>query len=126
MGQPLTELGIWLTTVQFPVETVTLGDILQFEIDFKMVALTEASSLFRGPLRQRLLQQESSDHHPYDEAVEEVRSDPSTGPSRSSLVLSIIGYWFPMPHSYCSIPEHYKLIFTNLSPFSSKTPSSAR
>lgn len=90
MGQPLTEPGIWLTTVQFLVETVASGDILQFEIDFKMVALTEASMVLHGLLRQRWLQPRSSACHPHDEAVREGRRDPSMGPSPQPLVLSII------------------------------------
>lgn len=35
------------------METVTLGDILQFELYFKMVAQTEASTVLCGLLRQR-------------------------------------------------------------------------
>ena len=99
-----------------------MGDILQFEIYFKMAALTEASIALHGLLRQSLLQQRSSDCRPHDEVVQEGRRNPSTGPSPRSLVLSIIGYWLLMPCSYCSTPEHCKLIFTNLSPFPSQPP----
>lgn len=76
--------------MQFLVETVASGDILQFKIDFKMVALTEASTVLHGLLRQRLVQQRSSACHPHDEAVREGRRDPSMGPSPQPLVLSIV------------------------------------
>ena len=87
-----------------------------------MAALTEASIVLHGLLRQRLLQQRSSDCRPHDEVVQEGRRNPSTGLSPRSLVLSITGYWLPMPCSYCSTPEHCKLIFTDLSPFPSQPP----
>lgn len=50
--------------------------------------------------------------------------DPFLGLSISSLALSILSYWSPKPCSYCSSTEHYKLIFTNLPPFASKSHSS--
>lgn len=42
------------------METVTSEDILQFEMDFKMVTLTEASTVQHGLLKKkkRLLQQQ--------------------------------------------------------------------